>query len=175
MAHYRIFNDEKLNNLLDRLYDLQPGALSPQNEKGITVSEKLILIGNLSERLNKEFGTITNRINHLLKSDREISTYIAPTTLNNLLSDVYALLTDNNYNHANKLIEKYDYIDVTQEILRYKNPTSMFKYKPVLTLPKSDNYRIIGKNDELTTLIQNLNLDLVIKIYIIVLGFSVNA
>lgn len=174
MAHYRILNDEKLNNLLDRLYDLQPGALSPQNEKGITVSEKLILIGNLSERLNKECGTITNSINYLLKSDKEISTYIAPTTLNNLLSDVYTLLTDNNYKHAHKLVDKYDYIDVTQEITSI-NPGSKFRYKPILTLPKNDSYRIVGKNDELTILIQKLNLDLVIKIYIIVLGFSANA
>ena len=174
MAHYRIFNDEKLNNLLDKLYDLQPGALSPQNEKGITVSEKLILIGNLAEMLNKQFVTITNKINHLLKTGTNVRTYIAPTTLNNLLSDVYTLLTDNNYNHANKLVDKYDYVDVTQEITSI-NPASKFTYKPILTLPKSDSYRIVGKNDELTTLIQKVDFDLIIKIYIIVLGLDANA
>lgn len=175
MAHYRIFNDEKLNNLLDRLYDLQPGALSPQNEKGITVSEKLILIGNLSEKLNNEYGTIVNKINHIINGGYDVRTYIAPTTLNNLLSDVYTLLTDSSYKQSNKLIDKYDYVDVTQEILRYKNPTSKFTYKPVFTLPKNDSYRISGKNDEVSILIENLNFDLVIKIYIIILGLSTDA
>ena len=174
MAHYRIFTDEKLNNLLDKLYDLQPGALSPQNEKGITVSEKLVLIGNLSEKLNKEYGTIVNKINHLLKSGNDVRTYIAPTTLNNLLSDVYTLLTDNAYRQAGKLIDKYDYVDVTQEITSI-DPNTKFVYKPVLTLPKYDNYKIVGKNDEVTTLLQNLNFDLVIKIYIIVLGLNADA
>ena len=174
MAHYRIFTDEKLNNLLDKLYDLQPGALSPQNEKGITVSEKLILIGNLSEKLNKEYGTIVNKINHLLKSGNNVRTYIAPTTLNNLLSDVYTLLTDNTYSQAGKLIDKYDYVDVTQEITSI-DPNTKFVYKPVLTLPKYDNHKIVGKNDEVNTLLQNLNFDLVIKIYIIVLGLNADA
>lgn len=174
MAHYRIFTDEKLNNLLDKLYDLQPGALSPQNEKGITVSEKLILIGNLSEKLNKEYGTIVNKINHLLKSGNDVRTYIAPTTLNNLLSDVYTLLTDSTYRQADKLIDKYDYVDVTQEITSI-DPNTKFVYKPVLTLPKYDNHKIVGKNDEVTTLLQNLNFDLVIKIYTIVLGLNADA
>ena len=174
MAHYRIFTDEKLNNLLDKLYDLQPGALSPQNEKGITVSEKLILIGNLSEKLNKEYGTIVNKINHLLKSGNDVRTYIAPTTLNNLLSDVYTLLIDSTYRQADKLIDKYDYVDVTQEITSI-DPNTKFVYKPVLTLPKYDNHKIVGKNDEVTTLLQNLNFDLVIKIYIIVLGLNADA
>ena len=171
MAHYRIFNDEKLNNLLDRLYDLQPGALSPQNEKGITVSEKLILIGNLANKLNEISGGIINTINKTIKNDRVIRTSIAPTTLNNLVSDVYMLIVNNSYRTIESFESKYDYVDVTNDILGRRE----FTYKPTISVPSGNNNALYGTNDELNILISNVSFNLIIKIYIILLGMSTDA
>lgn len=160
MTRYTIFSDTKLNDLLTKLLN---------NPDEIKVSEKLILIGNLSETLNTRSGSIVNTINKLKISNREVLTSIAPSTLNNLLSDVHLMLSTNLGNNG-IMEDKYNFLDITGILNRKDNYDQLFTYIPDIKITNKNFIGINGKNSELITLIENLSLNLIIKIYVVVLG-----
>lgn len=160
MTRYTIFSDTKLNDLLTKLLN---------NPDEIKVSEKLILIGNLSETLNTRSGSIVNTINKLKISNREVLTSIAPSTLNNLLSDVHLMLSTNLGNNG-MMDDKYNFLDITGILNRKDKYDQLFTYVPDIKVINYNNNTINGKNGELITLIENLSLNLIIKIYVVVLG-----
>lgn len=164
MAQYSIFSDYKLNELLSKLIN---------NPDEITVSEKLILIGNLSEMVNRNTGSIVNTINTIINNGHEVSTVLAPSTLNNLLSDLHMYLNDGFGVNIN-LNEKYDYIDITSELnkrgIEFRD--KVLRFKPVIKTVKTSSNYLNSKNDELEKMIRDINLDLIIKIYIIINGLT---
>lgn len=157
MLRNNIFSDEKIDALLSKYFN---------NPQETSVSEKLILIGNLSETVHKGYGSLQDAMLRI-KEHKMVKTGTAPATVNALLTDLYVALTG--YCQAETMKEKYDHLNIMAEFYQY-NLTEPYQYE--VNFKVTNEQGSIGRNTELAILIENLNLDLIIKVYILVLSLS---
>lgn len=141
---------EKISTLVDKFFNHQDTIL---------VSEKLELLG----LLNTQLGSIHEFILLLQSKKVEVKTTLAPSTFNNFIQDILSLSVNGTYNET--INEKYSHINLYADTLVGYD---YFTYTPDFKVPSYS--KIVGNNDFLSTVIEQLDLNLAINFYLLLLS-----